>query len=96
MLTHLIRSVQTVEDVVAAMRAIEATLPEGDGIRSFNLLYRRVTEAVLADAASWADWPFLQRFDVIFARLYFDAVTTWESVPARTPRAWRPLFQARR
>jgi hypothetical protein len=95
MLTHLIRSVQTVEDVVAAMRAIEATLPEGDGIRSFNLLYRRVTEAVLADAASWADWPFLQQFDVIFARLYFDAITTWESDPARTPRAWRPLFQAR-
>ena len=69
-------------------------MPEHDGVRWFNLLYRRVTEAVQADA-SWADWPFLQRFDVVFARLYFDAIIAWESGPARTPRAWQPLFQAR-
>jgi hypothetical protein len=77
------------------MRGIEAALPEGDGVRWFNLLYRRVTEAVQADAASWADWPFLQRFDVIFAKLYFDAIVAWESDPARTARSWRPLFERR-
>jgi hypothetical protein len=31
----------------------------------------------------------------VFARLYFEALMAWESDPARTPKAWRPLFQAR-
>ena len=95
MLTSLIGNVHTIEDVIAAMRAIESALPERDGVRWFNLLYRRVTEAVQAEAALWADWPFLQRFDVTFAKFYFEAITTWESDPTRTARAWRPLFQAR-
>ena len=95
MLTTVIGDVHTIEDVVAAMRAVEAALPENDGVRWFNVLYRRVTEAVQADATLWEDPPFLQRFDVAFARLYFDAIITWESDPGRTPRAWRPLFQAR-
>ena len=95
MLTNLLGNVNTIEDVVAAMHAVEAALPEGDGVRWFNLLYRRVTEAILADAELWADWPSLQRFDVTFAKLYFDAITTWESDPVRIARAWRPLFVAR-
>jgi hypothetical protein len=94
-LTSLIGNVNTIEDVVAAMRAIEAALPERDGVRWFNLLYRRVTEAVQTDAGQWEDWPFLQRFDVEFAKLYFEAVVSWESDRARTARAWRPVFQAR-
>ena len=95
MLAGVIGDVHTIEDVVAAMRAIEAALPENDGVRWFNVLYRRVTEAVQADPALWADWPFLQRFDVAFAKLYFDAIVRWESDPARAPKAWRPLFRAR-
>ncbi|HEY5618034.1 MAG TPA: DUF5995 family protein [Vicinamibacterales bacterium] len=94
-LTSVIGEVHTIHDVITAMRAIEAALPERDGVRWFNLLYRTVTEAVQADAAGWEDWPFLQRFDVAFAKLYFEAVTSWESDPTRTARAWRPLFQAR-
>jgi hypothetical protein len=91
----VIGNVHTIEDVVATMRAIEAALPERDGVRWFNLLYRRVSEAVLADAASWADWSFLERFDVAFARFYFDAIIAWEAAPSRAPRAWQPLFQCR-
>ena len=90
-----IGNVETIEGVVAAMQAIEAELPEHDGVRWFNLLYRRVTEAVLAEAALWDDWPFLQRFDVVFAGLYFQAIINWESDPTRTARAWRPLLEAR-
>src|SRR5262249_30421332 len=69
--------------------------PERDGIRWFNLLYQRVTAAIHADESSWADWSFLQRFDMVFAKFYFEAITTWESDPTRTPRAWQPLFQSR-
>jgi hypothetical protein len=94
-LTNLIGNVDTIEDVIATMRAIEVALPEHDGVKWFNLLYRRVTEAVHADETLWADWAFLQRFDVVFARFYFDAITTWESDPSRTSRAWRPLFEMR-
>jgi hypothetical protein len=93
-LTKLIGEPHTIEDVFAAMRAIEAALPASDGVRWFNLLYRRVTESIHADK-SWTDWPFLQRFDVTFAKFYFDALTTWESDPTRISSAWRPLFQSR-
>ena len=96
MLTKLMSGMHTIADVIAAMRAIEAMLPARDGVRWFNLLYRSVTEAVQAEAASWADWPFLEKLDVTFAKLYFEAITTWESDPARLPKAWRPLFQTRR
>jgi uncharacterized protein DUF5995 len=94
-LAALIGNVETIPDVVAAMRAIEAALPERDGVRWFNLMYRHVTEAVLAEAALWDDWPFLQRLDVVFAGLYFQAIINWESDPKRTARAWRPLLEAR-
>jgi hypothetical protein len=94
-LTSVIGDVHTIGDVIAAMHAIEAALPENDGVRWFNVLYRRVTEAVQADAALWQDWPFFQRLDVAFAKLYFDALVSWESNPAGSPKAWRPLFQAR-
>jgi hypothetical protein len=91
----VIGNVHTIADVIATMRAIEAALPERDGVRWFNLLYRRVSEAVQADAALWVDWPFLERFDVVFAGLYFDAIIAWETDQTRTPRAWQPLFQCR-
>jgi hypothetical protein len=94
-LTRLIGNVHTIQDVIVAMRAIEAALPEHDGVRWFNLLYRHVTEAVQAEAAMWADGPFLQQFDVEFAKLYFEAIAASESDPARTPHAWQPLFQSR-
>jgi hypothetical protein len=94
-LTNLIGDPHTIQDVIATMQAIDEALPERDGVGWFNLLYRRVTEAIHADTASWADWPFLQQFDVVFARLYFEALMAWESDPARTSKAWRPLFQAR-
>jgi Family of unknown function (DUF5995) len=95
MLADLIPDVTTIDDVVATMRAIDRRLPDDDGVKWFNFLYLEVTKEVLADRAAWKDWPFLQRFDVVFARLYFDAVVTWERQPAATAHAWRPLLRAR-
>lgn len=95
MLADLIGEVRTIDDVVATMRAIDARLPDDDGVKWFNFLYLEVTKALLAERAVWKDWPFLQQFDVAFARLYFDAVVTWERQPAATPRAWRPMLRAR-
>jgi hypothetical protein len=95
MLADLIREVTTIDDVVATMRALDARLPDDDGVKWFNFLYLEVTKAIHADRTGWQDWSFLERFDVVFANLYFDAVVAWERQPGLTAHAWRPLLRAR-
>ena len=90
-----IGSINTIDDVIAVMRAIDRALPDTDGVKWFNFLYLSVTEAVAVDTSSWEDEPFLKHLDVVFATLYFDALRTWEQDPAKTPHAWRPLLRAR-
>ncbi len=96
MLTGLIGRLKTIDDVIAAMRTLDSVLSVNDGVKWFNFLYLKVTEAVQADVSGWEDWPFLQRFEVVFAKLYFDAIMKWEQDETLTPRAWRPLLRARR
>src|SRR5262245_16937497 len=96
MLTGVIGRLKTIEDVIAAMRTLDSLLHVNDRVKWFNFLYLKVTEAVQADVTAWRDWPFLQRFDVVFAKLYFDAITKWEQDETLTPHAWRPLLRARR
>ena len=93
MLADVIGTVRTIGEVVAAMRRIDGVLADGDGLKWFNLLYLRVSEAVQAE--SWEDLEFLQRFDVRFAELYFEAVVNWEADRSLTPHAWRPLLRSR-
>jgi hypothetical protein len=95
MLAEAIGTVTTIDHVVAAMRALHAQLADDDGLKWFNFLYLRVTEAIREDPTGWRDRAALERFDVIFARLYFDAIVAWERDPRRTPHAWRPLLRAR-
>ena len=89
--------VDTVPDVVARMHALDAILPAEDGLKWFNFLYRMVTEQILADinASRWQDGPWLTELDVVFARLYFDAIVSWIKSPDQCPRAWVPLFERR-
>jgi Family of unknown function (DUF5995) len=94
-LANLIGNVTTIDDVVKTMRAIDRALPDDDGVKWFNFLYLRVTEGVDSGGHNWQDLPFLQKLDVVFARLYFDALASWERDPAATPHAWRPLLRAR-
>lgn len=95
MLADVIGRVETIEDVVAAMRGIDAALPDGDGVKWFNYLYLNVTEALAADTGGWRDRAFIEQFDVVFARLYFEAVVNWERNQTLTPHAWRPLLRMR-
>jgi hypothetical protein len=89
--------VNTVPDVVARMHALDAVLPTEDGLKWFNFLYRMVTEQILADisASKWQDGPWLTELDVVFARLYFEAIVLWIKSPDQCPRAWVPLFERR-
>lgn len=89
--------VDTVPDVIARMRALDDVLPADDGLKWFNFLYHMVTEQILADVVDhrWQDGPWLAMLDVVFARLYFDAIVLWVKGDARCPHAWVPLFERR-
>ena len=86
----------TIADVVARMTAIDASLPRKDGVAYFNRLYLQVTDAVGKASANttFADPHFLDRLDVVFAGLYFDAEDTIIT-GAKCPVAWRPLIDER-
>ncbi len=92
------RPARTVDDVVATMTQIERTLPSSDGVWWFNHLYLRVTlgvRAAIGGAAIFHDPHFLDRLDVVFGNLYFDALAAGDSSPNQAPPAWRPLLQQR-
>jgi hypothetical protein len=89
--------VRSVDEALEIMRAIDARLPDDDGVKWFNRLYLRVTAAVRAavGGAEFQDPVFLTTLDIIFANLYFSALSAALTDPAAAPPAWRPLFQAR-
>jgi len=92
------RPAKSIDDVVAIMTAIDQALPPADGLKWFNRLYLRVTEAVrtaAGTATAFHDEPFMHRLDVVFANLYFDAAAAGDVDPSTAPPAWQPLFQAR-
>jgi Family of unknown function (DUF5995) len=83
-------------DVIARMEQIDSALPRKDGVAYFNRLYLAVTEAVLtaSKGTTFEDPAFLDRLDVVFAGIYFDAEATIAS-GAECPVAWRPLIEER-
>ncbi|MFJ3774631.1 DUF5995 family protein [Streptomyces sp. NPDC090075] len=91
---HLTAPVGT---VVSRMRALDATLPERDGIAVFNRVYLAVTEEVerRLDAGRFGDPRAAEALDVRFAERYLAAVDAAEG-DRRPPACWRPLFQFRR
>jgi hypothetical protein len=88
--------VSTIADVIARMRSIDVSLGRKDGVAIFDRLYLQVTLAVdTASAGTVFENPqFVERLDVVFAGLYFDAEATIAS-GASCPVAWRPLIQTR-
>ncbi|MEU6532907.1 DUF5995 family protein [Streptomyces sp. NPDC046928] len=86
-----------VDAVLSRMRALDARLPERDGVAVFNRVYLTVTEAVdrHIDAGRFPDARAAITLDVRFAERYLTAVETAEE-GRRPPACWRPLFQMRR
>ena len=89
--------VHSIEEGIAIMQAIDAALPDTDGVKWFNRLYLRVTLSVgtAVGNARFHDAAFLTKLDVVFANLYFSALTAGLSDIRTAPAAWRPLLQAR-
>lgn len=90
-------TIDTIEDVIAALRGLDSELANDDGLKWFNLLYLKVTEAVRTQPRSvqWENGKWLERLDVYFAKLYFSAVSHWHRNRDQVARAWLPLFASR-
>ena len=89
--------VDTVPGVIARMEALAAVLPDEDGLKWFNFLYHMVTVQIQDDIvhSRWQDGPWLAELDVVFARLFFEAIVSSIKSPDQCPRAWMPLFECR-
>jgi len=87
----------TIDDVIAGMHAISASLPIDDGVACFNRMYLEVTEGVnqQVEAGSFGDPAFVLRLDVVFANFYFAAVDALSGPQSAMPPAWQPLLAAR-
>lgn len=85
--------VSTIDEVISVMRQLDSVLPDTDGLKWFNLLYLKVTEAVGAATVGhvWSDPNWLARLDVVFAEMYFAAIRD----TAAAPRSWQVLLEAR-
>jgi hypothetical protein len=83
--------------VIDRLRTIEASAPRSDGVVCFARLYREVTEGVATELSgnNVADPSFVETLDVRFAGLFFSALDSYGTEPARTPSAWVPLFAER-
>ncbi len=88
---------RTVPEVIATMEAIARCLDPADGVACFNRLYLETTRQVGAalDASRFEDAGFMERLDVVFAGLYFDALRRELAARGTAPRAWDALFEAR-
>ncbi|MEU8030719.1 DUF5995 family protein [Streptomyces sp. NPDC049099] len=96
-MTQLGHFTTPVDAVVSRMRALDAALPERDGVAVFNRVYRSVTEEVdrRLDAGEFPDPRAAIALDVRFAERYLAAVDA-AAADRRPPACWRPLFQLRR
>ena len=87
---------QTIPDVLTTMQAIESICADGDGLKWFNWLYLRVTQAVedQVNASAYGDPEWMAALDVQFAGLYFSAAQSLLS-GASQPGCWAALFAVR-
>jgi len=86
----------SIADVIALMQAIDALLPDNDGLKWFNRLYLMVTQEVDLNppGGAWQNPVWLIHLDVVFAGLYFGAIRKFLS-GGSTPSAWTALFEFR-
>lgn len=95
------RGKTVVAEVLAPLAAIDAALPNNDGVKWFNRLYLEMTQQLESSVASHPESApgFLAALDVVFAERYltaFEASGSGGALPPNYPfHAWKPLFEAR-
>ena len=88
---------QTIDDVIAQMdQVIERCIRERSKLGYFAVLYRNVTVRVrdAIAAGRFENGPRMERFDIIFANRYLDAIERfWQN--QQPSASWATVFQAR-
>jgi len=88
--------VTAIDDVIVLMQAMDNLLPDNDGLKWFNLLYLNVTLSIDNQSASaWQDPGWLTHLDVVFAGLYFKAISSWLQDGGNVPSSWKVLLESR-
>ncbi len=85
---------QTVKDVIAALDTIiQRSYDKASRLGYFAALYRRVTVAVREGIGSgrFQNGPLMEKFDVVFASRYLDALVTFQAGGTAT-RSWMLSF----
>ena len=80
------------------MQDLDTVLSDTDGLKAFNLMYCSVTKAIddaVAAGGIFSDAPWIVHLDVVFANLYFAAVSQSLEPGDTVPAAWEPLFDSR-
>lgn len=90
---HEAKKLRSIPDVISLMQKLQEKLAEVDGLRWFNLLYLRVTEAI--NEENWADFEWMEALDVEFAKLYFQGIGACLKKNPQAPLAWRVLMDRR-
>ncbi len=88
----------TIDELVALMAEIQARLDTaGDARRHFHGVYRRGTVGVGEEVArgGFLDPAWLERWDLVFADLYLDAMERWDRGEAPSG-PWQVAFEATR
>jgi hypothetical protein len=85
---------RTVAEVVVRLTDIETEISLPDGVASFNMMYRRVTEEVRDALPEFENQEFIERLDIIFAEFYFEAYAA-AAASEWVSKAWEPLFRRR-
>ena len=86
----------TIADVIEQMQAIDAVLPDNDGLKWFNKIYLMVTQQVDLNppGGGWQNPKWLLSLDVVFARYYFGAIRGYLAGTG-VPSSWSALFEVR-
>lgn len=88
--------VNTIDEAIAQLHALEHALPASDGVRWFNRLYLNTTVALrdYCRSGKLVAPPFLEDLGIWFANRYFDAYQAASS-GGQLPVCWSPMFEAR-
>ncbi|MBV9514726.1 MAG: hypothetical protein JO280_11910 [Mycobacteriaceae bacterium] len=91
----------TIEDVLDGIdQVIDWSIASASSVGYFAALYKRTTLAIRGaiDDGRFPDSARMQRFDVTFARRYFDAINEFFDAPAygRAPKVWQVAYDENR
>lgn len=88
---------RTIPEVIERMEEIEKLLSDDDGLKAFNFLYKKVTEAIHRDAKKhrWKNKEWMIHLDVDFAKLYFKGILACIEKDKEAPKVWQLLMDNR-